>query len=111
MHDKELAAGGVGGHGARHRQNTAGMRQSVLEPVGGELAADAVAGAAHADALGVAALDHEAGDDAVENHAVIEALLDKGDEVVDSVRGGLGVELRLHDAAVFHFNGDNRIAH
>ena len=54
-----------------------------------------VAGAAGAGAGGVAALDHEAGDDAVEDHAVVEASLREEDEAVDVLGGVLGVELRL----------------
>ncbi len=41
-----------------------------MEPRG--LVGELVAGAAHAGAFGVAALDHEVGDDAVEDGAVVE---------------------------------------
>ena len=111
MHDKELAAGGVGGHGAGHGENAAVVLEVVGKTVGRELALDAVAGAAGADALGVAALDHKAGDHAVEDQPVIEALLHQGDEIVDGVGGDLGIELGLHHIAVFHFKGYDRIAH
>ena len=111
MHDEELAAGGVGGHGAGHGQDAAAVKQIILEAVGTELALDAVAGAAGTGALGVAALDHEAGDHPVEDKPVIKALLHQGDKVVDGVGGHLGVQLRLDDAAVFHFDGNNGIAH
>src|SRR5699024_1391224 len=76
-----------------------------------ELALDAVAGASHAGALGVAALNHEAGDDAVENQPVIKALVDQAEEVVDGVRRELGVELSLDDAAVLHLKGNYRVCH
>ena len=50
------------------------MRNVVaLEAIVAELAADAVARSAHTVALRVAALNHEALDDSVENQAVIEA--------------------------------------
>ena len=53
-HDEELAAGGVGGLGAGHGQHAAVVAAwSILHAVGGELALDAVAGAADAGALGV----------------------------------------------------------
>ena len=66
--DEELAAVGVGagvGHGELAR-----LLEAVFGAAGfvGEL----VAGAAHAGAFGVAALDHELGDDAVEDGAVVE---------------------------------------
>ena len=99
-HDEELAAGGVGGHGAGHGQHAPVVDQVVLEAVSGELPLDGVAGAAHAGAVGAAALDHEAGDNPVEDQAVVVALLDQADEIVDRVGGHVGVELRLHDAAV-----------
>ena len=76
-----------------------------------ELALDRVAGAADADTLRVAALDHEAADDAVEDNAVIEFVLYQRDEVIDRVGSYLGVELRLYDIAVFHFDGYYGIAH
>ena len=87
------------------------MLQVILEAVGRKLAPDAVAGAAHAGAVGVAALDHKAGDDPVEDQAVIKALAYKGDEIVDGVGSDLRVELGLDHVAVFHLKGNNRIAH
>ena len=111
MHDEELAARGVRRHRARHGQHAAAVLQLVFEAVGGELASDGVARSADALSLRVAALDHKAGDDAVKDHAVIKAFFAQGDEVVDRIRRDLGVELRLHDLAVFHFDGDDRIAH
>ena len=111
VHDEKLAAGGVRIHGAGHGQHAAGVLEVVFEAVARELTLDAVARAAHAGAGRVAALDHEAGDDAVEDHAVIKALFDQTDKVTHGVRRDLRVELGADDAAVFHFNGDNRIAH
>ena len=54
-----------------------------------------VAGAAHAGASGVAALNHEAGDDAVEDQAVVEALFDQVDEVLDGIGRDVRVQLGL----------------
>src|SRR6267378_1550680 len=66
--DEEVAAVGVGA-GVGHGQ-FAGLLEAVFGALGfvGEL----VAGAAHAGAFGVAALDHELGDDAMEDGAVVE---------------------------------------
>ena len=112
MHDEELAARGVGHHAAGHGQHAAGVAQVVLsEAVAGELALDGIAGAAHAGALGVAALDHEAGDDPVEDQAVVEVGGHQGDEVRHGVRRDFGIQLGLDDAAVFHFDGDDGIGH
>ena len=111
VHDEELAAGGVGSHGTGHGENTAVMLEIVFEAVAGKLALDAVAGAAGACALGVAALNHKAGDDTVEDDTVVKALVYKGDKVVDCVGGDFGVKLCLHDVAVFHFKGNYGIAH
>ena len=76
VHDEELAARRIGHHGACHGEDAAIMLEVVLaEAVVLELALDPVARAAHAGALGVAALDHEAGDDPVEDEPVVEALV------------------------------------
>ena len=75
VHDEKLAAGGVGCHGTGHGQNASGVLEVVLHTVHSELTLDAVARAADADTLRVAALDHEASDDAVEDNAVIEVVL------------------------------------
>ena len=111
-HHKELAAGGVGCHGAGHGQHAGLVNQVILaEAVAGELAVDLIAGAAHAVSVGAAALDHEAGDDPVEGQAVIEALVSQRDEVVDGVGSLLGIQLAAHNAAVLHSDGYDGIAH
>src|SRR5258708_6173122 len=66
--DEELRAIGVGagvGHG-----EFAGLLEAVLRALG--LVGELVAGAAHAGALGVAALDHELRNHAMEDAAVVE---------------------------------------
>ena len=108
-HDKELTACRIGHHGPSHGQHAAVMSQIVLEAVLSELALDGVAGAAHTSSVGTAALDHKAGDHPVEDQAVIIALLDQADKVVDRVGRRLGIELRLDDAAVLHLNSDNGV--
>ena len=87
------------------------MLQVIGEAVLSEFPLDLPAGAAHAAAVRAPALDHEARDDPVEDQAVIKSLLDQVDEVVHGVGRDLGVELRLDNAAIFHFNGDDGIAH
>lgn len=109
VHDEKLASRGVGVHGTRHGKYAFRMLQFIFHTVLGELALDIVARTAHARALGTAALNHEALDDAVKDQAVIEPLVDQADEIVDGDRGDLGVKLRLDDAAVFHINSNNRI--
>ena len=68
--DEELAAVGVGS-GVGHGQ----LAGPVEVQVGIELVVEAVAGIAHAGAGGVAALDHELGNDAMEGGAVVERLV------------------------------------
>lgn len=111
VHDEELAAGGVGGLGAGHAQHAPLVLQLILEAIEQELALDAVAGAAHAGALGAAALDHKAGDDPVENQAVIEIVIAQVDEIVNALGCLLRVQLALDDTAVFHGDGKSRICH
>ena len=91
VHDEELAAGGVHILCTGHAQHTTGVTQVVTDAVGLELALDAVAGAAHAGAVGAAALDHEAGDDPVEDQAVIKTGVGEGDEIPHALRSDVGV--------------------
>ena len=102
VHDEELAARGVGGGGTRHAENAPLVLQVVLDAVEEELALDAVAGAAHAGALGAAALNHEAGNDSVEDQTIIKMVIAQVDEVADALGRLVGIQLALDDAAVFH---------
>ena len=112
VHQEELGTGGVGGGGAGHAEDTALVLDVILgEAVEQELALDAVAGAAHAGALGTAALDHEAGDDPVEDQAVVVALLTQGNEVCNALRCLVGIQLAFDDTAVFHGDLKSRICH
>ena len=87
------------------------MLQGVAHAVVGELTLDGVAGTTHAGPVGAAALNHEAGNDTVEDQTVIKALLHQTDEVVHRIGGDRGVQLRLDHTAVFHLDGHNGIAH
>ena len=111
VHDKELAAGAVHGLCPGHAQHTAGVAQVVLHTVGGELALDAVPRAAHAGSVGAAALDHKAGDDAVEDQAVIEPGVCQSDKVVHALGRDVGIQLGNDLAAVLHFKSHDRICH
>ena len=71
VHDEELAASGIGGGGTGHAEHASLVLQVVLDAVEEKLALDAIAGAAHPSTFGAAALNHEAGDDPVEDQAVI----------------------------------------
>src|SRR6185437_473176 len=108
--DEELGAVGVGagvGHG-----ELAGLGEAVRRALG--LVGELVAGAAHAGAFGVSALDHELRDDAVEDGAVIElgallgaavpvlGALGEADEVGDSI-GRFLVEQLADDGAFAGF--------
>ena len=77
MHNEELAACAVRIHGAGHGYYAALMLYGIFHAVCGKFALYAVSRAAHAGAVRAAALDHEAGYNAVEYKAVIEALVCK----------------------------------
>src|SRR5688572_22555515 len=102
--DVELAARRVRGLGARHREHAADVLLLV------ELVLDRVAGAPGAVALGITPLDHEVRLDAVERHAVVEALLGQGHEVLHRLGGILGKELERDLAALLH-GDDGRLFH
>ncbi|MPN63595.1 hypothetical protein SDC9_211359 [bioreactor metagenome] len=109
MHDEELAARRVGHHAARHRQHAARVLERVGKAVLAELARDRVARSAHAGAGRVAALDHEAGNHAVEDQPVVKALLDQVHEVGDRIGRDFGEQLGLNHIAVVHFDGHNGV--
>ena len=87
------------------------MLEGIGHAVLRKFAFDAVAGTAHARALGTAALDHEPGDAAVKDQAVVKAAVGQGDEVVDGVGRLLRVQLTGHDGAAFHSDGDDGMFH
>ena len=96
-------------HGSGHGQDARCVSQIVLDAVLGELSLDGVARSAGSGALGAAALNHEAVDNAVEIQSVIETLLHEADEIVDCVGGDFRIKLRFDDIAIFNFNGNYRI--
>ena len=111
MHNEELTACRVGGGGASHTQNTPFVAKLILYTVEEKLALDAVAGAAHAGAIGATALDHKAGNDPVEDQAIIVVMIAQVDEVIHALGRGLGIEFTLDDATVFHSDLKSRICH
>ena len=85
------------------------MLQRIVEAILAELAADVVARAAHTGSIRAAALDHEAVDDAVEDQAIIKALLYQADEVVYGVGSNFRIKLRFHNVTIGHGNGNDGI--
>ena len=109
VHDEELASRGVGGGGTGHAEDAPLMLEVVFHAVEEELSLDAVARAAHAGALGAAALDHEAGDAPVEDQAVVVVVACQVDEVVNALGSLVGVQLALDHTSVFHGDLKSRI--
>lgn len=94
--DEELRRGGVRIHRAGHGDRVA----VVLETVGGLVLDRRVRFLLVHAREEAAALDHEARDDAVEDHAVVETFLHVGFEVGGRERGAFMVELDVDDAHV-----------
>ena len=109
VHDEELAAGGVRVHRAGHADDAAGVLDGVGNAVLQELALDVPAGAAHAGALRVTALDHEAGNNAVEGQAVVKAVLDELLKVLAGDGGCAVVQLNVDGLAVLHGNANHTV--
>ena len=109
VHDEELAACGIGMHGSCHGQNTFGMLQIIGHTVGSKLTLDAVAGAAHAGAIGTSALNHETADDTVEDQTIVKMLVDQIDEIVNGFGCNFGIKLTFDHTAILHSNSNNRI--
>ena len=77
----------------------------MLQPLT-ELIVNSVAGAAHAGASGVAALNHKAVNDAVENNPVIEVFLYQINEILGSLRCLVLEKLNLESTHVCLENCD-----
>ena len=67
------------------------MFQTVLETVLGKFTFDIVAGATHSGSVRASTLDHEAIDNAMEDQAVIEALLYQADKIIYSIGSNLRI--------------------
>lgn len=80
---------------------------AVEDELGVDLIVEVVAGAAGAGARGVATLDHEVLDDAVEDHTVVKALVCKVFEVLHGLRCVVAEEVD-HDITVVGVDGRNR---
>ncbi len=93
--EEELAAVRAGA-GVGHRENAG----TVMAQRGMKFVAELVARSAGAGAGRVAALGHEAGDDAVEGRAVVKAGPRQVDEVLDGERHPISVQLN-RDVAAF----------
>ena len=104
VHDEELRTCGVGVHGTSHGNHASGVLQGILYAVGSKFALNLIAGTAHTCSCGVAALNHKACDNSVENKSVIEAFVCKLCEVCNGDGRNFGVKFKSHGAAVFHFN-------
>ena len=78
------------------------MRQVIFHAVGGKFALDGILRAAGAVAVGVAALHHEPGDDAVEGQAVVKPIIGQIHEVLDGDGGDVAVQLHGDGAVVLN---------
>ena len=102
--DEELGGGRVGVRGARHGDGAAFVLQAVLRLVLDRFAG----GGLHHVGHEAAALDHEAGDDPVEDQAVVEAVL----HVLPEVGAGDGSLLLVQfDEDVAQVGGQFHFAH
>ena len=105
VHDKELGGGGV--HAVTsscHGNDAALMGEIVDDAVASEFALDGLVRASDAGAQRVTALNHEAGDDAVENDAGIEIAVAKIHEVCNGDRSDLRIQLQLDIIAGLHID-------
>jgi len=89
--DEELRVGAVGDLRAGHRAGAAGVRFAVEFGLEVGLVA-----AAHAGAGRIAALRHEAGDHAVEDHPVVEAFARERGDAFDMAGREIGTQLDDH---------------
>ena len=86
VHDEELTAVRVRTR-VGHRDGTAYIPLLCRRCIRVQLISERVARSAAARTGRITSLDHETGDDAMENDVVIEPLAGEGDEVLDRLRG------------------------
>ena len=98
--NKELGTAAVILIAAGHGEHALDMADGILDAVIRKLAFDRLSGAAEAVALGIAALDHEAVNDAVEGQAVVEALIRQLHKIFHGDGGYALVEFQLDGAVV-----------
>lgn len=110
MHQEELRSGGVGVAGARGTQDSGGVRDFI------ELRVDGIARAARAMrvsrlifGIGVATLDHEAGNHTVESDAIVEPFGCEFLEIL-SVSGGVVGEEFDNDSTMVGLNHGDIVA-
>ena len=102
MADEELRAGAVGVLAPGHGNGAPGVGQRIFHAVGRKLALDGVLRAAGAVAVGVAALHHETGDDAVEGQAIVKPIIGQIHKVLYGNGGGVAVQLHGDGAVVLN---------
>ena len=104
LHDEELAAIGIGtgighGHSAFDITGLVGNRVRI------QFIGEFVAGTAHTGTSRIAALDHEARDDTMEDEVIVETLTSQSDEILDGVRR-VGIICLKDDGAFVSYDSD-----
>ena len=111
VHDKELRARGVhclfgadeGGFAQScHGKDAARMRKVVFNAIIGKFAGNGIRRAARPVAVRVAALDHKAGDDAMERESIVKAFFRKLDKILYRDRCDRFVQRDRDDAVAFY---------
>ena len=103
---KELRRGGVGIVGTGHGDGVGVVLEAVPGFVDHGLAG--VGLFLHVGGM-AAALNHEAGDDAMEGQSVIEIAVGKRNEVADALRRLFRIQLAVDEGAVVHGDGEGRV--
>ena len=83
------------------------MLQGIGNAVGRKFPFDGISWAARAVALGTAALDHKARNDAVKRKAVIKAFFHQIFKILYRFRSGGFIQLDFYFAPIFHFHNNH----
>lgn len=98
--NEELAACAVRILGPRHRNHPSFMREIIFDAVTFKFAFDRIIRSARANTIGIAALNHKAFNNPMENQAIVKALVDQIDEISASVRRIFVVQFKLDIAEI-----------
>ena len=105
MDDEELGRSAVRVIGTCHGDDTSHMRNIIFHTICRELTFDGLLRTAGSVSIGIAALDHESGDDAMESQTIVEAFICQIDKVGYRNRGSICIQFQRNSAIILHIDG------
>ena len=102
---QELGRSAVRVIGTCHGDDTSHMRNIIFHTICRELTFDGLLRTAGSVSIGIAALDHESGDDTMESQTIVEAFICQIDKVGYRNRGSICIQFQRNRAIILHIDG------